>query len=41
MNRVLEIHLPSLCIRNVSVIQDLQQNVKYIRMRFFNLIKQE
>ena len=39
-HRIAEIHLPSLGICNVPVIQNLQQDIKYIRMRLLNLIKQ-
>ena len=37
---VLKIHRPALRIRDTAVIQNLQQYVKHIRMRFFNLIKE-
>ena len=37
---LLKIYFSSLRICNMSVIQNLKQNIKYIRMCFFNLIEQ-
>ena len=37
---ILKVHGPALGIRNTSVIQDLEQNVEYIRVGLLHLIKQ-
>ena len=39
-NCIFEIPFPALGICNMSVIQYLQQNIKYVRMCFLNLIKE-
>ena len=40
-NGVFEIHRTALWIRDSSIIQHLQQNIKHIRMCLFNLIKKD
>ena len=39
-DRITEINLSSLGICNMPIIKHLKQNIKYIRMCFFNLIEQ-
>ncbi len=39
-DRILEIHHPSLIVRQPAVIQHLEQNIEHIRMRLFDLIQQ-
>ena len=39
-DRVAEIHLSSLGIGDMSVIQNLQKNIEYVRMRLLHLVKQ-
>src|SRR5580704_11092965 len=38
-DRVFEIDGPTLTIRDPAIIQDLEQNIEDIRVRFFDLIK--
>ena len=38
-DRVLEADLTSLCIGHMTILQDLQQNIKYVCMRLLDLIK--
>ena len=40
-NGILEIHRTSLAVSHAAIIKNLQQNIEYIRMRLFNLIKQD
>ena len=40
-HRIAKVHFPSLGIGDMAIIQHLQQDVEYIRMRLFNLVKQD
>ena len=39
-DRVLEVHGPALRVRDPAVVEDLKQDVEYIRMCLFNFVKQ-
>ena len=40
-DRLLEVHFSSMCICDMSIIQNLKKNIKHIRMCLFKLIKQK
>ncbi len=40
-DRVLEIDLPPLSVGDMAIVEYLQENVKYIRMGFLDLVKQD
>src|SRR5574337_233045 len=40
-NRIFEIYRPSLSIGQPAVVKDLKQDIEYITMRLFYLIKQD
>ena len=40
-NRVGEVHLATLAVRQLTIIQDLQENIENIWMRLFNLVKEQ
>ena len=39
-NSILKVYLSSLCVSDMTVIQNLQKYIKHIRMCLFDLIKQ-
>ena len=40
-NRVLKIHFPSLCVRDMAIVQHLKKDMEDIRVRFLDLIKKD
>ena len=40
-NRVGEVHLAALAISQLTIIQDLQENIENIRVRLFHLVKEQ
>ena len=40
-NRIGEVHLAALAVRQLTIIQDLQENIENIRMRLFDLIEKQ
>ena len=40
-NRVGEVHLAALAVRQLTIIQDLQENIENIWMRLFYLVKEQ
>ena len=40
-DRLLEIHLSSMCVCDMAVVQYLKENIKHVRMGFLNLVEQK
>ena len=40
-NRVGEVHLAALAVSQLTIIQDLQENIENIRVRLFHLVKEQ
>lgn len=40
-NRVGEVHLATLAVRQLTIIQDLQENIENIWVRLFHLVKEQ